>query len=419
MIIPAIQAKIGNWKYYVSTLTFQQVSDYVSRIDDELHKSESLNELIQRSITKNFISIKEYILNQPELFFNALVLAVYNDYPDWREIEFKYGEDETYQMGLLEFSNKHKIFPVDGQHRVEGIKAALKEKPELASQRITVIFIGHNNDPIGMQKTRRLFSTLNRYAKPVTTDDIIALDEDDSVAIVTRELLESFDLFTENRVFKSGNKGILDNDKESFTSIITLYQCNRELLKIFRENRKRIEPDVNRDKKSIETYLKFRPKEREIQLFTDFCVAYWESFRDSFDVIQSFLQKDDEQPALEFRNRDDGGNLLFRPVGLLPMVQASVEIHKRTGLQFKDIFVKMNKIDLTISNRPWRSVVWNPNEHTMIMGTTMLVKLFFLYMFGHNVIKNQEINNLKSKYADKINSDKLDSALIDILVVES
>jgi DNA sulfur modification protein DndB len=90
MRIPALRAHIGNWTYYVTTLTFEQVSNVISPIDDELHKSESLRDLIQRSITNNYISIKDYIINQPELFFNSLVLAVYDDYPDWREIEFAY-----------------------------------------------------------------------------------------------------------------------------------------------------------------------------------------------------------------------------------------------------------------------------------------------------------------------------------------
>ena len=134
---------MGDWTYYVTTLTFNQVDQYVSRIDNELHKSASLKELIQRSITENFISIKEYILNQPELFFNALVLAVYDDYPNWREIEFNYGDIETYSMGILEFPGDHKIFPVDGQHRVEGIKSALKVNANLGSQKVTAIFIGH------------------------------------------------------------------------------------------------------------------------------------------------------------------------------------------------------------------------------------------------------------------------------------
>lgn len=237
MKIPALRSKIGDWDYYVTTLTFEQVSQYVSKIDDQLHKSDSLKDLIQRSITNNFLSIKDYIINQPSVFFNSLVLAVYDNYPDWQEIEFKYDGMETYKMGLLDFPSKHKIFPVDGQHRVEGIKAALRENPEFKNHQIAAIFIGHKNDTEGKQRTRRLFTTLNRYAKPVKLDDIIALDEDDSVAIVTRYLLEEYDLFTDKRVIYAKQKAIPTNNKDALTSIITLYQANVELFNFFYEKK--------------------------------------------------------------------------------------------------------------------------------------------------------------------------------------
>lgn len=405
MKIPALRAKMGDWVYYVTTLTFGQVVKFVSRVDSELHQSESLKDLIQRSITNNYKSIKEYILNQPEMFFNALVLAVYDDYPNWREIEFTYDDQETYQMGLLEFPGNHKIFPVDGQHRVEGIKAALREDPKLANETITCIFIGHSNDSSGMQRTRRLFSTLNRYAKPVTMDDIIALDEDDSIAIVTRELLEQLDLFTKKRVTKSKNKAIPESDKQSFTSIITLYQCNRELLKVFRLQRKKESPDPIRDNKKFAEYLKFRPSDIELELFSKYCFRFWTSFRENLDFISTFLNTEGDRPALQFRNRETGGNLLFRPVGLLPMIQATIEIHKRKQIGFDQIFDRFNRIDFTISLVPWRTVVWNPNEKTMIMGTSGLIKLLLLFMFGQNVIRPHEKKRLIEKYADKINAE--------------
>jgi DNA sulfur modification protein DndB len=65
MKIPALRAKIGSWTYYLSTLTFEQVSQNVEKIDDQLHKAELLRDLIQISITDNYLSINEYILNQP------------------------------------------------------------------------------------------------------------------------------------------------------------------------------------------------------------------------------------------------------------------------------------------------------------------------------------------------------------------
>lgn len=414
MKIPAIRSKIGDWTFYISTLSFNQVAQFVSSIDDELHKSESLKELIQRSITNNYLSIKDYIINQPELFFNSLVLAVYNDYPDWTSVEIKFDDFETHKIGLLNFPGKHKIFPLDGQHRVEGIKAAIKENPELGEQSIGVIFVGHKNDELGMRRSRRLFSTLNRYAKPVTMDDIIALDEDDSVAIITRNLLEEFELFEGNRVTKSKNKSIQDNDKDSFTSIITLYQCNRELLKLFRNKRKIDAPDPYRDKKGLEEYLKFRPHEVEITLFQEFCLNFWESFENTFLEVSDFKQKS-EKGALKYRNKENGGNLLFRPIGLYPFVQASIEIQKRTGKTFQDIFSKLNKINFTLNQLPWKNIVWNNIEKTMIMGSSGLVKLILIYSFDNKILRVSEKTSLVFKYSSKLGLEQADPKTLDKL----
>lgn len=415
MKIPAIRAKIGNWTYYITTMTFDQVATHVSKVDDELHKSASLKELIQRSISENYISIKSYILNQSELFFNSLVLAVYNDYPIWQEIELKYDNGEIYHVGLLDFPKAHKIFPVDGQHRVEGIKAALIERPEFANQTIGAIFIGHSNDENGMQKTRRLFSTLNRYAKPVTMDDIIALDEDDAIAIITRDLLEEHSLFTGKRVTKSQNKAIPNDDKDAITSIITLYDCNEELLKLFREEQKNTNPNKERDKKKLTEYLKFRPEETELQNFKEMCFKFWDLFVESFPDVKNFIQSESTKPALTYRNNDNGGNLLFRPAGLLPFVTASMEIHKRIGLSFKDIFDKFSKIDFIISNEPWRQVMWNSYSNTMIVSNQLTTRFLLLYLFDKSILKPKELKTLKTKYAAAINyNGNVDDVLLSI-----
>ena len=60
--LPAIRSKMGIWVYYISSLSFSQVQNYVSPINDELHKSEMLSQMIQRSITENYKSIAQYMM---------------------------------------------------------------------------------------------------------------------------------------------------------------------------------------------------------------------------------------------------------------------------------------------------------------------------------------------------------------------
>lgn len=397
MKIPAIKAKIGDWDYYVTTLTFEQVSHFVSKIDEHLHKSESLKDLIQRSISKNYLSIKDYIINQPSVFFNSLVLAVYDDFPKWQEIEFRYDDNETYQMGLLDFPGHHKIFPVDGQHRVEGIKEAIKVNPELKEQKIAAIFIGHKNDDLGKQRTRRLFTTLNRYAKPVSLDDVIALDEDDIVAITTRYLLEEFDLFTGKRVVNTKQKAIPNTNKTAITSIITLYQANLELFKVFYENKFQKKPTANR----VIEYLKFRPVNEDVEAFSQFCINYWSAFKTKLSFIAEYVDTA-ESSAESYRNSVSGGNLLFRPIGLLPFVKSSILIYQREEKTFDQVLEKFNDINFDINTKPWLNVVWNQIEKKMIMGSDSLTLLMLIYLYSSDILNEKELKKLKEGYASKI-----------------
>ncbi|MFY8180842.1 MAG: DNA sulfur modification protein DndB [Flavobacterium sp.] len=411
MKIPAIRAKIGNWTYYTSVLTFEKISILVKKVDDELHKSESLRDQIQRSITDNYKNIKSYILNQDERFFNSLVLAVYDGQPKWVEVEMDYGDEYFHNLGFLELEGNEKIFPVDGQHRVEGIKAALIERPELANEEISVILIGHKKDIEGMQKTRRLFTTLNRYAKPVKLNDIIALDEDDSVAIATRDFLENFDLFTGKRVNNSEQKALSDSDKYAITSLITLYECNLEVYKVYLRQKYRVNPT----KLFIYEKQRYRPNDETLSEFITQCKSFWEDMIKEIPIIQDYLETQVE-PAKKYRNNINGGNLLFRPIGLLPFVQIVIEIKRRKPqISYSTIFNIFSKVEFCISNKPWKGILWNPLENTMIMGNRTLIKLLLLYLFDNEILSNNELKTLKKKYAFATGQeDNIDNCLSDI-----
>src|SRR6266496_4487232 len=98
MKLPAIRGKIGTWTYYVSLLSFEEVSKLVEQVNDQLHSSQTLREMIKRSITDNYISIKKYILSQDQRFFNSLVLAVYDGIPKWIEVEMNFKSEEFFNL---------------------------------------------------------------------------------------------------------------------------------------------------------------------------------------------------------------------------------------------------------------------------------------------------------------------------------
>jgi DNA sulfur modification protein DndB len=130
--------------------------------------------------------------------------------------------------------------------------------------------------------------------------------------------------------------------------------------------------------------------------------------------ISEFKDKS-EKGAVKYRNKENGGNLLFRPIGLYPFVQASIEIQKRTGKTFENIFEKLNKMNFTINQIPWKNIVWNNIEKTMIMGSSGLVKLILIYSFDNKILRGSERTSLVYKYSSKLGLDQPDSKVLDKL----
>ena len=415
--IPAIRGILGDIVYYTSSFTFKQIAERVKKIDQELHTSTSLKDQLQRSLTKNYESITDYILSQKEHFFNALVLAVYDGDPVWNEIEVGFKGEDYYNMGFLRLNGEEKIFPVDGQHRVEGIKDAIKKSPELEDETIAVILIGHHKDKEGMEKTRRIFSTLNRYAKPVSTGDIIALDEDDTVAIVTRNMLESFPLFmNENISDEKKTKAIVEKDTKSFTSLIKLYETNKVVYKYytsFRDNTKRIHSSTEIDK-----FLKFRPKQEDIDDFEKYLTEFWELFINSFEGMKEYVASTEKDAAAKYRNRENGGLLYFRPVALPQLVTAILETCFRSKVTLSDSMSAYSQLEMCISKAPWVKVLWDAESRTMIMKNKTLVRPLLMFMYDRSVLNAKELENLRIRYAKvlEIEPTEIDDKLNALLV---
>lgn len=402
MKIPALRGKIGSTIYYSANLTFQQINNMVKKVDSELHTSNSLKEVIQRSLTTNFVKIKDYIVNREDHFFDSLVLAVYDGNPQWTEIRYELNDEIYNNVGLLSFSGQEKIFPVDGQHRVEGIKAAIKQKPEIGSETINVILIGHKNTPEGREYSRRIFSTLNRYVKPVRLGDIIALDEDDVVAIVTRDLLETYPLFMGNKIKVSNSKSLPKEDKQSFTSLMTLYECHKILFLAFLTNKK--QKKVN--KNQLLDFLRYRPTDEFIEEYKSELIIFWNCMRNSFPEINDYTNDNSDTAAVEFRSSNNGGNLFFRPIGLFPFIESIARIKMLNyEISYENILNRYVHLERKVSEEPWNYILWNPLTNTMVMRNQSLVKYMLLNMYSSHLLSDREKDEMKNKYATIFNID--------------
>lgn len=396
--VPALRAHMGDWIYYAA---FMKMSDIAARVSlaDEIHKHEGLRDMIQRSVDKSTHaeSIKEYLLSQEQRLFNSLVIGVLGGAPDFYEL--KIGGSPRIQpqelppyiegaLGVLEFTGGEKMFAIDGQHRVVGIRRAVADRPQLGDEEVIALFVGHKNTPAGLERSRRLFSTLNRYAKPVSKSEIIALDEDDVVAILTRRLVEQNAFFSKFLLVKKG-KAIQVTDKRFFTTIEALYDTIDILLR--RENKKG----------EWARFKKLRPTDAKLDKEYGDVDSFWTEMINSFTPLRELAASVPEnEVSARYRSRG-GGNLLFRPVGLLFIVGAIRRLVD-AGYKRDQVITAIGKLDLDLNVHPWARLIWDPvNRRMLVSGENRVVAEHILVygLTGDESLIGQGERSLRKEWA--------------------
>ena len=128
----------------------------------------------------------------------------------------------------------------------------------------------------------------------------------------------------------------------------------------------------------------YRPDDKTIKENQEFINSYWKSFESNISVIRLYMKKK-EDFAKEFRN-SSGGNILFRPIGLIEFVKASYYISERDGISIDEALIRLNKIPFDIAERPWKGIVWDGKK---IITRVNLKLLNYLMLFIEN---NESLN---------------------------
>ena len=394
-LFPCLRSRMGDWWYYITIMTFDEVTNWVKKVD-QIHEREELKTWIQRELRpKRLEEIADYLSSQRQHFFNSVVVGIYRGEPDWYPIQvgknlampmFELPEGSQNAFGFLHLSGDEEIFALDGQHRVEGIRLALAQKPSLAKDRVegirlalaqkpslakdqqSVIFVAHQETEKGRARTRRLFSTLNKYARPVSKGELVALSEDDAFAIVTRKIIDEYKYLNISFVPLTKTANITSNDTKCITTVLGLYDLIQRIY---------LKPG-SRDKRKLE----IGPADKEcVQEIYNLACLFWDLLRKSVKEIKEVSDSHpNEQLAAKYR-REDGGHLLFRPVGMKAFAQATRTLVDR-DMTFKKAVSLLSQTNLDLNSCPWSGVLWNSVAKTVITRNSRLAHNLFLYMGG-------------------------------------
>ena len=374
--LPCLRGFIGNWTYFSSVM---KIKDVVNRIitvseSDELY-TKNINDILQREIsTKRVGQLKEYLNSNPEHFFSSIIVAIYQGNPIWSDfdIESQFRIDNNLlntddigfienKIGILSLSGSETIFALDGQHRIKGIREAYKKNKSIGEEEVALIFVVHNHE--NKQRTRRLFTVLNKYAQKPREAELIILDEDDAAAIITRKLIDNHEVLKlKNAVSDTNGANIPANDLHSFTTLVMVNRINKLVLSRYKID-----------------YTK-RPDEDSLNQYYQKCTDFWDYFFVQFPMIKQFIQGEECKFAngdSYNRNAKTGGSLLLRPVGQKLFAQIYSEFDEDNKLEI--LTSKISFLDFNLNGNYCKYITWN---NKMLPKSESLQKRVFFYALG-------------------------------------
>lgn len=396
---PALRGRLGDWAYYSVLMTLNQVADRVNYAK-EIHNSIKLSSLIQRELDDKARAgeIGQYLLTNNDRFFNSLVVAVYDGDPEWHEFQNlkPVSEDinlsdvaynSRYSVGYLSLSGDEKLFALDGQHRLAGIRNALKKDQELGEDEVSVIFVAHHTDPNGLQRTRKLFTTLNKTAKPVSKSEIIALDEADAMAITARELVEKDIRFNDKLVHVlSKQSNLPKTDTEHLITLINLYDL---LETLFTKSKKELNAaDLKR----------IRPSDEQLANYFQLATKYFDLFEKNFIELRNCFRAENPKTEIQKYRHVDGGHILFRPIGLLMFTEILSTLMRTSELSLQESFAELTELPTELSYAPYLGILWDSSTGTLVIKNRPFLRDLLIYYLGY--IKDEKrIKKLRDRYA--------------------
>ena len=391
-LYPAMKASMGRWHYFILKMTMRELAESVKFAAD-IYDDRTLDEAIQRVLNESRVKreIITYLVGQPDRFFASVVVAALQGNPQWYPVSIE--DDERFAVfrgdarlndtfGVLSFDGTQDYYALDGQHRLAAIKAlvdnnsdvAVDAPPGFKDEEISVIVVVPEETETHeqfMERYRRLFGHLNRYAKVMDQVTNIIMDEDDAVAIITRRLVTDHDFFRAPgkqkdsiRIKTKKGKNLRVADPY-FTSLETLYDINIRLL----STAARKNHGWDGERSDYGAFKRFRPSDEVLDALYAELELYWDSLLRELPVLR--------RNPTEMRNHAPQEGLedhaLFWPIGqeiladiardLMNQRQVRPEVPDRESVG--GALTGLAGLEWTLHRPPWRHLLLIPGNAEM------------------------------------------------------
>lgn len=327
------------------------------------------------------------------------------------------------KVGILDLAQDIRIFALDGQHRLMGVQGLMelittgklqrykKDKQALGSfLTIEDISQTYNIDPLyfqnlaqeeigiefiaavvagetrqeARQRVRSIFVHVNLMAVPLTKGQLAQLDEDDGFSIVARKIAVTHPLLQDRQYRHSRvnwNSATVAAKSTVFTTLQALKDMSQGYLSHKFPNWK------SSDRKNL---IPLRPEDEELAEG----IAKFNQLFDYLANLPSYQRMEEgiETPKLRrfsFEKNGGEGNMLFRPIGQIALVQALGILVFRKQFYWEDIFKKLRQYDLDggfsgmeYPQSIWYGILYDPHQRKVLVSGKDLASRLLIYLMG-------------------------------------
>ncbi|NEO27004.1 MAG: DGQHR domain-containing protein [Kamptonema sp. SIO4C4] len=442
------KTQMGSTEGYIGSVTLEWVAQRVQfatelplfqhKFDPKTHNiirdAETIEQLQQRPLDwSRQASLVQYLAVRRHHKFPSLLVVLsprWCDRPDAVEWD-KHQQatqsaatftplDSAATTGLLNLEDNISLFALDGQHRLLGIQGLIKllrtgrldrysktkkitgtaltldelsqtydverdSLQQLSQEKIAVEFIpavltGETHEA-AKRRVRSIFVHVNLMAERLSKGQLTLLNEDNGFAIAARQLAVSHPLLKES----ANHPPRVNWDSATISANSTALTTLQALEDMACGYLSYPYPHWQPSEKGL---IPLRPDAEEL----DAGLSQLKTLFDHLATLPSYRQLEDGimTPDLRhFSHEKDGGdgNLLFRPVGQVALVQALGSLVYQSHLSLADIFQKLRRFDagggfsgMDYPQSLWYGVLYNPSKQRIQVSGKNLATQLIIYL---------------------------------------
>ncbi len=261
------------------------------------------------------------------------------------------------------------MFAIDGVDDNNRPIHGVTSNTELANDEVSVILVRFHEE-----RARRIFNKINRYAKPTSKADNLITDDDDAIAVMSRELLRSEDGVIPAHLVRIG-ANTLNKTAPEFTTLATFYEANVHIVMDLGITGKGHPKSMTADQRDL--------VKEQVQ-------SIWTKLLFGVDLWRKALE-DTSAGGDSIRRQIREETLLGKPIGQLSLVYAFMHmLGKCPDASDDELCGRINRIDWDVNNTMWHGVLMNPNGRVMSGKATVNLAAGFIAHLGGAELSDDE-----------------------------